>query len=244
MNLAIDIGNSRTKLGVFVRGVIRETLTVQQLEKASIAPLLTNRLPENVILSSVREPLEARDLDWLSVQGKLIQLDHTTRLPIHNAYGTPETLGKDRLAAVVGAYAMHPGEDILIIDAGTCITFDVLTRRGIFRGGNIAPGLDMRLRAMHTLTARLPLVQTVFPEDKLGRNTETALQNGALRGALYEISGMIDDLKETYSELRVLLTGGDATLLAARLEREIIVYQHLVLQGLNKILEFNVGLSE
>jgi type III pantothenate kinase len=168
------------------------------------------------------------------------ELTAQTKLPIRHVYRTPETLGKDRLAAVVGACYLYPAEDCLVVDAGTCITFDILTADGVFRGGNIAPGVRMRLRAMHDYTARLPLVEPVRSTRLWGEQTTQALENGGALGAALELEGLQARLAEHFPRLRTVLTGGDAALLANLLKTKIFVHENLVLQGLNQILEYNV----
>ena len=170
-----------------------------------------------------------------------LRLHHTLRLPFVNAYATPDTLGLDRIAAVAGAAALHPGLPCLVVDAGTCITFDLLTADGVYRGGNISPGVRMRLRAMHEQTAALPLVAPDAAETGLlGVSTETALRKGAQLGASLEIEAFVARCAAEQAGLRVLLTGGDADLLAAPLKTKIFATPHLVLHGLHEILRLNV----
>ena len=170
------------------------------------------------------------------------QLDTRTPLPVENRYATPETLGKDRLAAAIGAWAQYPGQHCLVVDAGTCLTLDLVTAEGSYLGGNISPGVRMRLRAMHAFTARLPQVDVGAYKALLGQSTESALQNGGLLGAVLEIEGLASRLSDSYPGLITVLTGGDAAILAERLKSKIFVHLNLVLEGLNKILEYNVEL--
>lgn len=202
--------------------------------------LATNHTVENVILSTVAYAPTAEWERQMAQHFGYWQLSANTDLPIENRYATPATLGKDRLAAVVGAGGLYPGHDCLVIDAGTCMTADFISGDGIYRGGNISPGVQMRLRAMHEFTARLPEVQPDQYPDDLGNSTETALQNGGWLGAVLEIEGLQQRLRVDYPRLTTLLTGGDAELLAKRLKSKIFVHSNLVLVGLNKILEYNV----
>lgn len=167
-----------------------------------------------------------------------LELTPDTPLPFRNAYQTPQTLGKDRLAAIAGAHALYPGQNALAIDAGTCIKYDLIDAAGVYHGGNIAPGLHMRLRAMHEQTARLPLVDLKMPELFFGTSTQTALQNGALRGAVLEIQGFIQLFARHRASLQVTLTGGDAEFLIPFLPGPTIE-PSLVLIGLNHILNHN-----
>ncbi|MEZ4920503.1 MAG: type III pantothenate kinase [Saprospiraceae bacterium] len=191
------------------------------------------------MVSSVAEknpdliPVLSRDLE-------VLELTHHTPLPFENTYKTPETLGKDRVAAVAGAQELFPQRNCLIVDCGTCIKYELLESAGVYRGGNIAPGLHMRIRAMHHFTARLPEVSMELPEKALGSSTETALQNGALLGAIMEIRAFFNSMQALYSDLQLVLTGGDASFLKTHLEAEQPVLEPmLTLFGLNAILDFN-----
>lgn len=239
MNLTIDIGNTRSKWGLFrdqelVEKTIRSKYTIED-----IIAYATNHRVENVILSTVGSPIEPSWKVRLENHFYYLQLDHQTPLPIKNAYGTPATLGKDRLAAIIGAWQLYPGENCLVIDAGTCITYDVLSSEGVYLGGNISPGLAMRFRSMHEFTARLPLVAPGPINDPIGQSTETAMRNGAQLGTQLEIEGYIRLFSEQFGELRVILTGGDADFFAKVLKSKIFVNPDLVLRGLNKILTYN-----
>jgi type III pantothenate kinase len=244
MNLAIDFGNTRTKAGVF-RGnellyqAVWELPTVEQLKS-----LPYNQSIEKAILSSVtKQPEEV--LEYLQDRFQVIELTTETPLPIGIRYKTPQTLGKDRVAAAVGVHHLFPGENCLVIDAGTCIKMDLVSAEGDFLGGNISPGIGMRLRAMHEFTARLPLVEQQ-PElpDELGNSTENALRNGGELGALLEVEGFIGRCKKKYRPLRVVLTGGDADFFAKNSKTKIFAHQNLVLIGLNQILQYNAKLFE
>lgn len=239
MNLALDIGNTRTKIGLF-----RENELVEQAiwTDWTLAQLLAfgNRAGVNrVIVSSVVEP-DAMIRDKMAEHFQVLELTHLTLLPFENQYETPETLGKDRLAAVAGAHFLFPRKNCLVVDCGTCIKYDILTADGVYHGGNIAPGAQMRISAMHHFTARLPEVAMRMPDDFTGRSTETALQNGALRGAVLEIEGFVQLFKEKYGDLNVILTGGDAAFFQPHIHvSNLILEPDLTLFGLNHILNFN-----
>jgi type III pantothenate kinase len=187
----------------------------------------------------VAEPDEALR-EGLAGHFHMLELTHLTPLPFENQYETPETLGKDRLAAVAGAHFLFPQKNCLVVDCGTCIKYDMLTAEGAYRGGNIAPGAQMRIAAMHHFTARLPEVEMKMPADFTGRSTKTALQNGALRGAALEIEGFVNLFEKKYDSLNVILTGGDAAFFQAYLDiKNLIPEPELTLFGLNHILNFN-----
>jgi type III pantothenate kinase len=240
MNLTIDIGNTRVKLGLFEEGrmVRQEVWEAWTFEKLLV--WLTNQMVKNVILCNVVGEVPSSVQSYLGDHYFYMELRETTPLPIENLYSTPATLGKDRLAAIVGAFQLFPKENCLVIDAGTCITYDLLDEQGRFLGGNISPGIRMRLRAMHTFTAGLPLAPLAKTPSWVGKTTVAALQNGAQRGALLEMEGFIDHFRAVYGQGKVILTGGDADFFAKKLKSEIFVNHHLVLLGLNKILTYNV----
>ncbi len=239
MYLTIDIGNTRTKAAVF--DASGELLLSEALIDQSV-----DQLQEWIITYHIKHVITSAtgDMDFdpgaLSVSGKNILLNHLTPLPLSVVYTTPETLGRDRMAAACGAMVSHPGEHCLVIDAGTCITMDMVLGSGIYLGGNIAPGLHMRLKAMHQYTAKLPLAAIGWPGRDFGDSTVSALQNGACLGAVMEIEGMLQRAKDAFGTVLIVMTGGDAPFLAGQLESEIFVEPELVMKGLFKILSLNV----
>ncbi len=243
MTLAIDIGNTRIKLGLFRKNELVQNETWEVLDLGALKKIAYNQRVQNVIFCSVAE-ISEEFASCFKGNFRYLQLTEKTPLPINNLYQTPATLGKDRLAAVVGAYHYQPGKNCLVIDAGSCITFDLLNAKGEYLGGNISPGLDMRLKAMHHFTAKLPMVERKQPKSFLGYNTESALQNGGQLGALLETEAFIDLCKQNFRSLHIFLTGGDADFFENRLKTKIFVHPNLVLEGLNKIMNYNVGLQE
>lgn len=240
MNLTIDIGNTRAKVGLFEadRMVHHEVWEAWGIEK--LLGWLTNQKVKNIILSTVAGEVPSSVQAYLRDHYNYLELRETTPLPIENLYKTPATLGKDRLAAIVGAFQLYPWKNCLVIDAGTCITYDLLDENGRYLGGNISPGIRMRLRAMNAFTAGLPLAPVVETGTWMGDTTVSALQNGAQWGVLLEMEGYIAHFKSLYNGIKVILTGGDAEFFAKKLKSEIFVNHHLVLLGLNKILTYNV----
>ncbi len=240
-NLVIDIGNSRTKAAIFRQGALLERFIWEACSEEHVLAALANHSVQNVILSVVGPALDENFKRWLAQQvDVLLELDHRTPLPFRNAYATPHTLGKDRLAAVAGAWARFPKQNCLVIDAGTCITYDVLTAEGVYLGGNISPGIQMRFKAMHTFTASLPLVEAREADQLIGQSTETAIRYGVLWGILWEVEGMIATAQNQWPHLNVLLTGGDCVYFEKNLKTRIFAHSDLVLEGLNKILEYHV----
>jgi type III pantothenate kinase len=182
MYLTLDIGNTRVKAGLFEDNRLVRHTNWSDVSLHDLPDWLGGCALRGVVVASV--VADAPDLDWLRARTEVWELTAQTALPFRNAYRTPETLGKDRVAAVAGAQALFPGRDCLVVDCGTCIKYEWLTAAGVYEGGNIAPGLRMRIQAMHAFTARLPEVEIEMPASPIGDSTVTALQNGALRGAV------------------------------------------------------------
>jgi len=240
VQLCIDIGNTRVKTAVFENSEMLFSERKEVFELAFHQKLLEEFAIERIIISSTRA--ENPELQaFLRKRPGSILLDHNTPLPITLQYKTPHTLGKDRLAAAVACFALFPGEDVVFIDAGTCITTNVINSQGVFLGGNISPGVQMRLKAMHMLTGKLPLVEIQYHDEVLGQDTQMALQNGGVRGAIYEVSAFLNKCGEMFPSARIVLTGGDAILFAKHLKIKIFANPNLVLLGLNEILRFNAG---
>jgi type III pantothenate kinase len=240
LNLAIDIGNTRIKTGVYEGDRLIEKSVSEDILPEKLIELATNHNIKNIILSTVAKSLEKKIIDRLKKNYYFLELDADTPLPVQNLYKTPITLGKDRLAAIVGAYTHYPDSNCLVIDAGSCITYDILTSEGKFLGGNISPGVKMRLKAMNAFTENLPI-----PEDKItglnwGNTTDSALLNGAKLGTILEMQGFIDLCTSEFGTTNIFLTGGDAVFFANKLKKKIFVHSNLVLTGLNKILNYNV----
>jgi type III pantothenate kinase len=238
MNLIFDIGNSSTKMAVFDG---REKITVFRSKEFSCEKLqkkLAQYQIDKAIISSVRNTPEYI-YDLLSVNIPVVHiLSHKTRLPFIIEYDTPETLGSDRIAAVAGAYDLFRGENILIIDAGTAITFDFLLA-DIFKGGNISPGLNMRFKALHKFTGQLPLVSPTSDYTFPGRNTSDAIAAGVITGVTYEINEYIRTFEKKHTDFKTILTGGDSGYIKDKINYPFIYVPDIVIDGLNYILEYN-----
>lgn len=245
MNLIIEQGNTATKIAIFNKGrlensfIHKDTITVSML-----ASLIDAYKPERGIMSSVIDT-DPSIVSFLEKQlGYFILLNAWTSVPMMINYQTPDTLGQDRLAAVVGANYLYPGKDMLIIDAGTAITYEVLEASGVYLGGNISPGMTTRFRALNQFTSKLPLVSETGVTPYIGISTETAIRAGVVNGICYEMDGYIDELRLKYPSLLVFLTGGHSNYFAGRLKNRIFADINLVLVGLNRILEYNVEIKE
>ena len=239
LRLCLDIGNSRIKVGLFQEDRLINNTVYTSEEVNEILNLLRNHKVQGVIISST-SVIPSKLMDYLeSKEINYIILDQHTPIPIWNNYETPLTLGKDRIAGVVGAYRRFPNQNNLVIDAGTCITYDFLDSQNIYQGGNISPGLQLRYRAMHRFTANLPLVNTPKHITLTSKNTNQALESGGFLGLICEIEGIIARFSRKNPTLKVLLTGGDAKILAKYIQNEIFVVPNLILEGLQAILQYN-----
>lgn len=237
-NLVVDFGNTATKVGIFNHQELLEEHVFTTLLETQV--FIKSITAQASIFSSVGRDVEKLWQETTHIKEQVV-LTHLLPLPIENRYTTPETLGMDRIAAVCGAKVLFPKEACLVIDSGTCITYDFINQQGEYLGGAIAPGLNMRLRAMHEFTARLPLVEIKGDVALVGNSTKSCIQSGALNGMLAEIEGMIARYQQHYPELRVILCGGDTHFFENNLKGTIFAVQNLVLRGLNSILLHNVS---
>lgn len=241
MNLCIDVGNTQVKLGIYdTAGNLLALLKYNKLELTFLQKILDDWDIKNAILSSVRAEQE-QVLRYLEQQLELVvQLSSSTAVPIGNLYQTPQTLGNDRLAVSVGAKALYPNEGVLIVDAGTCITYDFVRGDGTYMGGSILPGITMRFRALHELTAKLPLVEPQPLDSFIGTSTHSSIQTGVLQGVLHELRGFKAQYEQQFGPIRTIVTGGDASYFESQLKNEIFALPNLVLVGLNNILNYNI----
>ncbi|MGB4401225.1 MAG: type III pantothenate kinase [Daejeonella sp.] len=239
-HLVIDIGNSRTKVAVFDDQKLIKNEVVEHLSLELLADYLKDSTIQQSVISSVKD--EVKDLEkLLDAQTEYVRFSASLKNGLINEYKTPETLGLDRLAGVIGARVLFPGKNCLVIDMGTCITYDAIDKKGTYRGGSISPGLNMRLRAMREFTGRLPLIELADYGRLDGDDTKTSMLSGVVNGTYSEIIGFIEQYKAQYSELQVILCGGDANFFDTRLKNSIFAHTlktepDLVLIGLNEVI--------
>ena len=239
MNLALDFGNTRIKAGVFNRSSLTEKL-VFDTEDELLAHLPSFKNIKNCIIGSVTNNHQ-KTSEVLAAKFNTLVFKADTPIPLKNLYKSALTLGSDRIAASVGAWSVYPDQNVLTIDAGTCIKYNFVTSANEYLGGAISPGLPMRLKAMNHYTQRLPLVETDKNYNKLtGQTTAESLLSGALVGAACEADAMIGRYRETYPDVKVVLTGGDADYLSKQLKNRFFADQNMLLMGLNTILNFNL----
>ncbi|HEX5170526.1 MAG TPA: type III pantothenate kinase [Cyclobacteriaceae bacterium] len=238
MNLIIDYGNTAAKVGIFDQHELKQRHSFN--DSLSLENFLKNNLAENVIISSVNVDPHQIIANVLT-DGLKIILNPDVPIPINNHYQTPSTLGMDRLAAICGAIKLFPHENTLVINAGTCITYDFVDDQKNYWGGAISPGLNMRFKAVHTFTSRLPLVEPVDNIALIGNSTETSIQSGVANGMTAEINGIIEQYRGKYHDLKVILAGGDGPFFENKLKASIFASPNIVLIGLNSILIYNVN---
>jgi type III pantothenate kinase len=230
---AVDIGNTRIKCAVFdPNGELSagssftsgtdaaEWLQLQRASRIMVSSVSTQILPE-------------------IGEAEIVNLTHGTPTPFTNLYQTPETLGMDRIAAMAAACMIYPDKAVLVFDIGTCMTIDLMHPDKTYRGGNISPGLEMRLKAMQTMTGKLPYAPLSEATGEAGTSTLSALANGALWGMKYEIEGYIAQYQAIYPDLHIVLCGGDISYFANQLKFKIFAAPDFVLHGLYHLLIFN-----
>ncbi|MDL2241940.1 type III pantothenate kinase [Bacteroidales bacterium OttesenSCG-928-L03] len=237
MNIVIDQGNTSAKIALFEGKEPIEVFRFRPLRKKDLLELFTNYAPERGILSSVGK-IDSSLIRLMEEHiPHFIILDEHTPLPITVEYRTPATLGKDRIAGVVGAYTLKPGRNILVIDIGTAITYDFIDSDGYYKGGNISPGMTARFKALHQYTKQLPMLDEEGDIPELGYDTPTAIRAGVVHGITMELDAYIREYKKKHNVL-TFLTGGHSFYFADKLKRLIFADGNLVLKGLNEILTY------
>jgi type III pantothenate kinase len=239
VNLIVEQGNTKLKVAIFDCGKIDSFILVDRDDTSRVNDIVRQYHPEQGIISSVVNTDEALII-YLKEHLKYFLLpDEYTPMPIRLEYETKNTLGMDRIAAAVGGCYLQPGRNLLVIDAGTAITYEIIESTGTYIGGNISPGLTTRFKALNEFTKRLPLVKEKNDVPLIGTSTETAIMAGVINGITYEMDGFIDSLKAKYGDIFVFLTGGHSFYFERRLKNHIFADANLVLVGLNRILEYN-----
>ena len=239
MNLAVDIGNTRIKIGVFANdNLVFKTETSESVFEDTLNTVLKEHDLTTAIVAASGNSQKVVTL--LQKSGLLVKiLDHKTTLPFKNLYKTPQTLGLDRVALVAAAVKSYPDKDVLVIDAGTCVTYDFKNKSEEYLGGSISPGLQMRFKALNTFTAGLPLIESGDDVVRIGADTKEAIQSGVIWGITAEINGVIDWYKNKYNDLTIILTGGDMLFLSKTLKNGIFANSNFLLEGLNYLILFN-----
>ncbi len=239
MNLIIDIGNTQFKVCVFHNYKIVYHTYLTQLKKSFIKGLITEYQIKKAIYSDTRGIDKTEFLANIPDELPVMELTHNTPLPIKSEYKTPETLGKDRIAGAVAASKLFNGNPCLVFDIGTAITIDFISKDGVYKGGAISPGPEIRYRALYEFTGKLPLAEPIENIELLGHSTKTAIQGGVQNGILFEINGYISRFMEQYPNLKIIFTGGFAFLFDKKINYPIFADSFLVPKGLNSILIHN-----
>lgn len=242
MNLVIDLGNTWTKAGLFDEKTLVKSFVFEKNASNEIKKILTETsdIKRSIISSVISHGKEIGNI--LQNKTVCIDFDSNTRLPFKITYQSPETLGKDRIAAVAGAIVLYPGKPLLVIDAGTCIKYNFVNEKSEFQGGAIAPGLEMRFKALNVFTDRLPhLSYEKEFSDVIGTNTNGSILSGVQQGMLFEAEGYIKRFKEKNKEGIVVATGGNLPFLVDGLKNSIFAAPDLILNGLNEILLFHTS---
>ena len=239
MQLILDLGNTNQKIALFDGGKLCLAETCEKITPSVIENAVTgNEGTDACILSSVVE-ISPELLSYLETHFKLVILDDHTPIPILNHYKTPETLGKDRLASAVAGFNQFPGQPVLIVNAGTALTYDLVSEDGEYLGGSISPGMNMRFNALHTFTRQLPLLSYSEIDFLVGNTTDGSVLSGVINGMTTEIEGMIACYQKEYQGIKVILSGGDLNYFVNRLKISIFALPNIVIYGLQQILAFN-----
>ena len=241
MNIIVDEGNTFCKIAVVDETELVEEHVAKQLDEEALASMVQRHRPSMAAVVSTRGGGEAITSVVGRYVARTLHINSAVALPIGVDYDTPQTLGMDRVAVAVGVQYLYGAEDALIIDMGSAITFDLL-EGGTFRGGNIAPGVAMRFRALHDYTASLPLCDAAdFVTERLGRSTREAVCEGVMRGVFHEIEGYVEDFLAKKPKIRIIFSGGDAKCFVNRIKNAIFAGRIVMYVGVNAILEYNAA---
>lgn len=240
MNLIIDVGNTLVKLAVFENETLTFKKSCIKSEFISTLQKFSNDFPKinHVIVSSVGNFSEGELLE-IKNRYKVFVLTYKDPIPFKNKYASPNTLGVDRIALVSAAAVQYPNKNVLVIDAGSCITYDFINSENEYLGGAISPGINMRYKSLNRFTEKLPLLDPKMINNFIGDATDSSIHIGVLQGIINEIEGFISLYKEKHEELTIILTGGDAHFLLDSLKNDIFASSNFLLEGLNYILEHN-----
>lgn len=240
MNLIVDVGNTYVKFAVFKNRNLIHKLSFKLIEFKNRYNNLIKAYPkiEKAIISSVGH-LSAQEVELIRLDFPVVELSSEINLPFENLYATPKTLGVDRIALVSASVDQFSDRNVLIIDAGTCITYDFINKKNQYLGGAISPGVRLRYKTLNNLTANLPLLKTQIPASLIGDSTEASIHSGVVNGVVKELDGIIDEYLLNYSDLTIILTGGDTKFLLNQLKNTIFANSDFLLEGLNFILEYN-----
>jgi type III pantothenate kinase len=240
MNLIIDVGNTRVKIAVYNNSELIHNEIFRHENLVNSVLSVAEKFKCNAAIISFVGGVNKNEIIELKSKINLIILNSETKIPFKNEYASPKTLGVDRIALVSSAVKSFPNKNVLIIDAGTCITYDFVNTKTEYFGGGISPGLRMRYKALNVFTEKLPLLEPQYPTNLVGDSTVNSMHSGVINGVISEIDGTINKYKEKNQDLTVVLTGGDVKFLADRLKNSIFANPNFLLDGLNTILTYNL----
>jgi type III pantothenate kinase len=241
MVLTIDVGNTNVKVAVFKQFNLLDKFVFQKNNFQNNFQIVFKKYPNHkkAVLSSV-SLLDEKDIIWLKNQIEIIEINSNSVFPFTNHYTTPNTLGIDRMVLAAGAVIEYPNQNILIIDAGTCVTYDFITNKKEYLGGAISPGLNMRYKALNDYTAKLPLLENNTPDNFIGNSTSQSIHSGVVNGLCYEIEGFISEFSVKNEQFIIILTGGDAIFLANRLKSTIFADENFLLKSLHQLYTYSL----
>jgi type III pantothenate kinase len=240
MLLTIDVGNTRIKAAVFEQNKMVEIIIFTQEELIFQVENILNRFDkiQHVAISSVGTISEEAFLT-LKHRVEIHFMTHQTKFPFNNLYATPTTLGIDRMVLATGATLQFPNQNRLIIDLGTCITYDFIDENDNYHGGAISPGIRLRYESLHHQTEKLPLLNKKYPDNFIGNSTQESIHSGVINGVAFEIDGFIELYATQYAKFIIILTGGDSDFLAKRLKNTIFANSNFLLESLNQTFQYN-----
>ena len=241
MILTVDVGNTRIKSAVFENNTLHELFIFDRSElQKKISIILKKYVEIDVLVVASVGNVAFDDFLFLENRLKIEFITHEYHFPFNNKYKTPTTLGIDRMILASGAVLKFPKQNRLVIDAGTCITYDFIDAQDNYLGGAISLGLALRYKSLHNFTAKLPLLELKNPDNFIGNSTPESLHSGVVNGLVFEIEGFINQYESQYSKFTIILTGGDAEFLAKRLKNTIFANSNFLLESLNDIYQYKI----
>ena len=238
MNLILDVGNSLLKIALFEKSELIQKFKFSENYKRNIEDIISKYKVTHSIISNVGR-IDDSTINILKESTNLLLVSNQLKIPFKNLYKSKNTLGQDRLALVSAAAFNFPNENVLIVDVGSCITYDFKNNNNEYLGGGISPGISMRFKSLNTFTSNLPLIDFDSIYQLIGNNTKNSITSGVVNGTISEINGIIQQYREEFKNIRIILTGGDSNFLLKRIKNTIFADRNFLLIGLNKLLEDN-----
>ena len=239
MNLVVDIGNSSLKVAIFDKKLMTSKFIYTNQSLNIFSDLFKNNVIDNCLISNV-STIDKNILDFLKINSNLFSINESINIPFINLYKTKNTLGHDRIALVSAAAIDFPDQNTLIIDTGTCITYDFKNSENEYLGGGISPGIQMRFKSLNSQTSKLPLSTINLDYKLIGDDTNSSINSGVVYGVISEINGIINQYQERFKNIKIILTGGDSNFLLKKIKNTIFADQNFLLKGLNYLLENNI----